>query len=349
MNRTAFTQLLNKYVEGHANVEEAALIDYWYKMLYNHDINLLDTDELAAVEQEMWNKIFDQVAHTKTAALETSRKTWRSFFKYTSAAAIIVGISIGIYNYFLAQQLIPKYQQSKAQFKLNEFVNNTTTTKQIKLQDGSVVVLQPFSKLTYPQHFSTDKREVFLEGEAFFDIVKNPTKPFLVHSANLLTQVLGTSFTIKPNSTTNQIEVSVKTGRVAVFEDDKQVTLNKEKLQNNGTIITPNQKVIYDATNRNFKISLVDNPEPIVLNTDTALGTQLFAFDDEPLSTVFIKISKFYGIDILVENENIYQCKFTGNLSDQSLYDKLSLICQTTNHGYEIKGTNILIKGKGCP
>ncbi len=348
MNRTAFTQLLKKYVDGNANNEEAALIDSWYKMLYSSNVEALNADELANVEQEMWDRISEGTQFAMPHVATRKHSAWRTIVKYTSAAAIFVGVSIGIYYTLTMQHKAETYQQGKAQHKLTEVVNDGTLTKQITLQDCTVVILQPLATLAYPTNFSADKREVFLEGEAFFNVAKNAAKPFLVHSGNLVTQVLGTSFTIKPNDKNNQIEVSVKTGKVAVFEDYKQVVLSKENKQNNGTIITPNQKVVYDAIHRNFKTLLVDNPQPVAPHEDSVLVAPSFAFDDEVLLNVLESIGEFYAIDIIVENENINQCRFTGNINSQTLYDKLSLICQTTNHEYEIKGTKILIKGKGC-
>jgi ferric-dicitrate binding protein FerR (iron transport regulator) len=348
MNRNAFKQLLKRYVAGTANDEEKALIDHWYELLYNDTITALSDDELESVEQEMWNKIAQETNIEQTTIATETTPVRKIIFRWAAAAAILTGVSFGIYGLFSSQQKSVAYQQGKEQNKLAEVVNSSSQIKKIQLEDGTIITLQPLAKLAYPNHFSADKREVYLEGEAFFNVTKNAAKPFLVHSGNILTQVLGTSFTIKPDAATNQIIVAVKTGRVAVFEDNKRVALNNEQLKNNGTIITPNQKVIYNTAGRNFATSLVENPEPVLPEGDSAITAISFSFEDANLKTVLENIGKMYAIDILTENENIYQCRFTGNITSQSLYDKLALICQSTNHQYEIKGTKILIKGKGC-
>ena len=348
MNRNAFKQLLKRYVAGTANDEEKLLIDHWYELLYNDSITALSDDELDSVEQEMWNKIEEEANIAQEIITAEKTPVRKIIFRWAAAAAILTGISFGIYGLFSTQQKSVAYQQGKEQNKLAEVINTSSQIKKIQLEDGTVITLQPLAKLAYPNHFSADKREVYLEGEAFFKVAKNAAKPFLVHSGNLLTQVLGTSFTVKPDATTNQIIVAVKTGRVAVFEDNKRITLNNEQQKNNGTIITPNQKVIYNTGGRSFTTSLVDNPEPVLADGDSAIAPISFLFDDANLKTVLENLGKMYAIDILTENENIYQCRFTGNITGQSLYDKLALICQSTNHQYEIKGTKILIKGKGC-
>lgn len=348
MNRNAFKQLLKRYVAGTANEEEKALVDHWYELMYNDSITALSTDELAIIEQEMWNKIEQEGNFTKERAVPSKTPVRKIIIRWAAAAAILTGISVGAYYLFSTGQQSVAYELGKEQNKLAEVVNTSSGTKEVKLEDGTTIVLQPSSKLAYPSHFSNDKREVYLVGEAFFNVAKNPAKPFLVHSGNLVTQVLGTSFTVQSDKETNQIVVSVKTGRVAVYEDKKQVALNNEQQKNNGAILTPNQKVIYDEASRHFTTSLVENPEPVLATTDNALLNNSFSFDDVSLASVLDNIGKFYAVDILVENENIYQCRFTGNISSQTLYDKLAAICVATNHQYEIKGTKILIKGKGC-
>ena len=255
-----------------------------------------------------------------------------------AAAAILIAVAFGLNRYLFVDQ------RNKDNNKLTESINSNPEIKKIVLEDGTTITLQPSAKLTYPGHFAGDKREVYLEGEAFFDVVKNPAKPFLVHSGNLITQVLGTSFTIKPNRKFNTIMVEVKTGKVAVYENNNSGKLNASQPKNQGAIITPNQKAVYDIANRNFNISIVENPEPLA----EAHNPSHFVFDDTNLATVLENISKGYAIDIMVENENIYHCKFSGDITNQGLYNKLDLICQSTGLQYELLGTKILIKGKGC-
>lgn len=349
MNRNAFKQLLKRYVTGVASEEEKLLIDHWYELLYNDNISKLNDAELLLLEQEIWDKIEEEalLEHDKILPIKTPFR--KNIFKWAAAAAVFIGISLGIYIFTTGEHSLFVYQENKLKSQFEEVINTSSVTKRVSLEDGTVITLQPSSKIAYPHFFSKDKREVYLEGEAFFDVAKNPAKPFLVHSGNLLTQVLGTSFTIKPDKKSNKITVAVKTGRVAVFEDNKQVTLNTEQQKNNGAIITPNQKIVYDVEKRNFITSLVENPEPVLqehpIPTDVPAS---FTFDETYLSSVFEHLGKIYAIDIVVENENIYKCRFSGDISRQSLYDKLELICQSTNHQYEVKGTKILIKGKGC-
>lgn len=228
--------------------------------------------------------------------------------------------------------------------------NLTSLPKAISFADGSVVTLAPQSTLHFSKEFNGDKREVYLEGEAFFEVTKNPQQPFLVYYNDIVTKVLGTSFKINTNSKTGHIEVSVSTGRVQVFEND---FLSPEKRPDIAVIVTPNQKAIYKKENRLFETTLVDEPRAIIgadnADNSTVTGpTYSFIFEQEKLSTVFKQIERSYGIEIVAENAAIHDCVFTGDVSTGDLYAKLKIICLTVNASYEINGTKILIKGKGC-
>jgi type II secretory pathway component GspD/PulD (secretin) len=140
------------------------------------------------------------------------------------------------------------------------------------------------------------------------------------------------------------VEVSVMTGRVAVYE--KGDLVSKSRLTS-GVIITPNERVTYYTENHHFITSLVDTPVAVNAVAGAAIPVK-FVFEDAPLSEVLDNLQKAYNIQISVENDNLNHCPFTGDISGQSLYDKLEMICQSIGSTYEIKGTAILIKGKGC-
>lgn len=347
MNRDSFKQLLKGYVSGTATQEEKALIDHWYEVLYNDSFKSLNGSELSAVEQEMWEHI-EREAHFSDSTIVQMKKPFHTvILRWVAAVAVLAMLGIGIYALNNQDAVSLSYQIAKKSQHLEELINNGVENKKITLADGSIVVLKAFSRLAFPAQFSETKREVYLEGEAFFDVAKNPSKPFVVHAGNLLTQVLGTSFTIQSDNEIGKMVVSVKTGKVMVSEDADYLPLDKEQKKSNGTIITPNQQIVYDVKNRNFVTQLVENPEPLQSDTTKLdFSPSNLNFDDEQLVNVFDKIGKAYGIDILVENENSYTNKFTGDISNQSLYDMLNLICLSTNHEYEIKGTKILIKNR---
>jgi transmembrane sensor len=235
---------------------------------------------------------------------------------------------------------------------VNTTSNNTAKAIRYKLEDGTAITLAPGSSFSYPDHFLADKREVSLDGEAFFEVSRNVKRPFYVYYNNLVTHVLGTSFTIKTDKQKAQVEVSVSTGKVEVYEEREAVDKKLPHVKNNGVILTPNQKVVYREKSKEFESSLVDVPLPIHdhsgVGKDQPVDLDNIILKATPVEDILRSMEQVYGIEIEVENDNINHCHFAGDISDLNLYVKLDIICQSLNASYETKGTKILVRGKGC-
>jgi transmembrane sensor len=228
---------------------------------------------------------------------------------------------------------------------LTEKINTTDKTLMVNLEDGSHIALAPKGKIRYASKFPSARREVYLEGEAFFEIAKDPDRPFLVYSHGLITKVLGTSFRIKAYDFSDEVTVEVKTGRVSVFaQTDPNV---KEKASNReleGVVLNPNQKIIYARDEVRMVKTLVEKPEIVVSKAEIPQ----FQFEDTPASEVFMTIGKAYGIDILFDEELLKGCPLTATLDNQTLHEKLSIICKAMEANYEILDGQIVIHSKGC-
>jgi len=143
----------------------------------------------------------------------------------------------------------------------------------------------------------------------------------------VVTKVIGTSFKINSKSAKKNVEVEVLSGKVSVYNKDIQ---KQKKKTNNGVVLTPNQKVTYHAENKQFVTAVVD--EPVLIETDrkdTAPQAKLdFIYDETPIELVLAQLEENYGLKIeVVENERFSNCPLTANLSKQSLYNKLEMIC----------------------
>ncbi|MEZ4906043.1 MAG: FecR family protein, partial [Spirosomataceae bacterium] len=218
----------------------------------------------------------------------------------------------------------------------------------LRLDDGTEINLAPQSSLKYPAQFKSNNREVFLDGKAFFKVAHNPQKPFLVYTGEVVTKVLGTSFWIDTEGKNKAVEVSVVSGKVSVFQRDARNDFVSEKIKS-GVILTPNQKVKYIEGSQAFETSLVENP--VLLSKgekEQEIQPALFVFDDVPLREVVSQLEKAYGIEIILENENLKNCLFTADITKQPLFVKLDLLCASLNANYEVRGTKILVSGKGC-
>ncbi|MEI9944981.1 MAG: FecR family protein [Chitinophagaceae bacterium] len=294
---------------------------------------------------EMLHKILSSEKQNLLLISRPSNKI--KMFRIAAAAAVIIGIVLSVY--FITNNN-NKTAISPADIADNmiEKTNDSSGPLTVRLEDGSVITLQPASAIHYPQHFLPSKREVFLDGEAFFEVSKNPTRPFYVYNKKIVTHVLGTSFTVKLNKETKLVEVSVKSGRVEVYENTV-AGKNDGFSKSDGVILLPNQKVIYNDNAHKFIPTLVDKPMPVIVeSTEKIPAIENIVFEETPLKTVLPWLEKSFGIEIVAENEDLYKCLFTGDINQQDLYTRLDVVCQATGASYEIKGTKILIKGKGC-
>lgn len=357
LSKERFLLLLQKYVSDEISAEErselfAALSSGLYDDLLSEHIG----DNLKADEGKganipphraaaMLHKILSSEKQNSMLLSVKSRRA--KLIRWMAVAATIVVVLFSVYLLKENRQKdgVSNAAQSKA---MKEFANADKKPIKIKLEDGSFVTLQPGSTVHYPTHFSSGKREVYLDGEAFFEVSKNPTSPFFVYNKNIVTRVLGTSFTVKLNKETQQVEVAVRTGKVEVYENNTEAKTNASS-KGNGVILLPNQKVVYDEAGHQFVSSLVEKPLPVIIESnDKKKMPENTAFDETPLKAVFTQLEKSYGLEIIVENEAIYNCLFTGDVSQENLYARLDIVCQATGTSYEVKGTRILIKGKGC-
>jgi ferric-dicitrate binding protein FerR (iron transport regulator) len=346
MNRKAFHQLLQRYVAGRCSDEEKRLIDQWYELLDEANLPNFTGDQIKEVEERLWNKIKNKAQlGAPVVMLEKQKSRFSIKWIKWAAASLIILLGAGIFYVTEKNKTLTKTAilSKKIEEGFLQEVNLTDTIKNIVLEDGSVVSLKPHSTIAIPRHFAAGKREVCLEGEAFFTVTKNPSRPFYVYNNDVTTKVLGTSFTVK--AINQQVIVSVRTGKVAVFENTDQLKLNAEQKKANGVIITPNQKVTYYPEERHFITSIVEDPLPIPKETGS-VDVQKFVFDDTPLSKVLSVLENEYGLEIIVENDVLNNTPFTGDITKQDLYNKLELICQAIQANYEIKGTRILIKRK---
>lgn len=345
MDKKTLYDLLGKYLNGTGTQRERDLIDHWLELLQEDKAFASYTqDDLEAISSRMWQKIQAQT-YGNTEVKEEGRRPFKMGWLHWAIAASVAGLLLFAgFRYTQTREATkpPGYASIVPQQGMIAKTNTDTKPLTLRLEDSSVVVLEPGTTLNYPERFLPAKREVYLEGKAFFDVSKNARRPFYIYHNNLVTHVLGTSFIIDTKRAKEEVEVSVITGRVEVSEASDFAKLQANK-KVNGVILTPNQKVTYAVNSRSFIPALVDKPVPV-----KKAEAENFDFDDVTLSRVLSAISSEYAIEIVTENESINKCTFSGNLANDDLYGKLDVLCKATNSSYEIKGTQVLIKGAGC-
>jgi len=331
-----------KYPEKKAEMENA-------RVIILAGVSLSYTEPSLKVKNVMWKNIQSQMTE-KIAEIELGKAILFRNWRWAAAAVLLMGSIIGL-QLKLNKGSNDKitYENMVSSAKTSSFierVNNSEKTLLINLPDGSSVLLQKGGKLSYDvKLFGEEKREVYLSGEAFFEVSKNSFKPFFVYANELVAKVLGTSFTVKALANGKQVEVLVKTGRVSVFTQNdsfKNRKLNNHELE--GVVLSPNQQIILEGTKLRLSHTLVQNPEMLAISAQKIS----FDFDDVPASKVFDSIEKAYGINFIYDKELLANCKLTAHLNDEPLNDKIRLICEVLQAHYEIIDTRVVITSKGC-
>ena len=343
-----FLKLLQRYIDNTSSSEEKKVMDYWYNSIDQEipeDQNNMSRQKL---EEKMWTKIQKETHNRSSFPVQQQRKWWESnLLKFASAASVL--FVLGFIYYFSDYRKISSFPikgiSAATLAALSKFENNTSGNKVVRLLDGSHITLEPGSSLYFPKPFDSDKRNVYLVGNGFFNITKNPAKPFFVYSEDIVTKVVGTSFTIRKNSRSGDMEVAVLTGKVIVEKSGN----NKSGFDVNGSgiILTPNKKVTYLHDTEKYVTGIVETPV-LVQGSGEFQKPGAFTFEETSLSEVIEKLEKAYGVDIKITNESILNCPITADLPKESLFTKLEIINALLNTKSEVEGTTIILTGGEC-
>jgi transmembrane sensor len=322
-------------------VEKARLL--MLAMKVNQDT--LSKDEIRSALESTWGLIKqkEDINHFK------SKKSLRKKYSMTAAASVLFCfLSVWLYNSSVIQtdgsvtynKLIKTTEEG-----LVEQTNNSDKPQIIVLSDGSSILLQPKSKLSYPKIFTGNVRKVYLSGEGFFEISKNPHKPFLVYANEIITKVVGTSFRVKAFSDQPNVEVLVRTGKVKVISNESISNSTKEQV-----VLLPNQALRFVRREQSFsKITDITGDKKLT-ESRGSIEQLSFEFTDIPVTQIFKTIEQAYLVDIDFPENKLKDCYLTSSLTDQPLSEKLRIICKSIGNdtNFEMNGGQIVINSEGC-
>lgn len=204
----------------------------------------------------------------------------------------------------------------------------------IFLSDGSRIKLNAESKIWYQKRFADDKREVYLEGEAFFEVTHDENRPFIVHAGNLETKVLGTSFNIKAYPDDSHINVAVKTGRVSVFNTKQKF----EHAHNKSVVLSPSEMATFSLKDEEMNVSNY-NPKEVLSWSDGILY-----FNDATMEEFVAALERWYGCDIVVKRKQPIKKGIVGEFKNLSLEEILMGTHEACQFEYEFKNGKVIIK-----
>ncbi|MGF7216033.1 ferric-dicitrate binding protein FerR (iron transport regulator) [Spirosoma lacussanchae] len=275
---------------------------------------------------------------------------WSGWQPLRVAASVALLLTAGGLGWWYWQQQTQPITSQTAQVTpradaLIEISNTQAAPRLVKLADGSLVVLQQHARVRYPTRFNGSRRDVYLTGKAFFEVVRNPQQPFRVFARELTTEVLGTSFLISAPETGGTVNVVVKTGKVTVSTNpDFASRSTRHRPQPAAVVLLPNQQATFSTDDARLVKSDVNR----AMATTLPATTQAFSFRRTPLPIVLDALAKAYGIAIQYDRESLSGCTLTARLDDPSLLARLDIIAASTGSTYALQDGQLVVQSAGC-
>ncbi len=332
MNESKVLEWIGKYLAGGLSPSEKAALMEWVaksadnRAYFEELIQLWavsgNYDEPFAADKEAaWANIEARLSDETAEPPSRDGRVvslWRRPF-LRIAAAVLLALLAG---YF--------WWEGPAEAPMAIVATGPDETTSVELPDGSEVWLNENSTLQYPEAFAA--RVVELDGEAFFEVAHRDGNPFVVRSGPARAEVLGTSFNVRAYPAESRIEVTVKTGKVA---------LTPQKKKAEPLLLTPGMSGVYDK-----KEKTVAPAEQ--LSNATAWREQRLSFNDTPLSEVLRVLERYFDVQFELENEAIRHCRFSGPYDDPQLEDVLMTMEIAMNLTIEKTDEAYRISGAGC-
>lgn len=281
-----------------------------------------------APQDESWKASFAGIQ----SSLQTQRPTRNKIFRIWSAAVAAVLAAIAMFILFnkSEERLLPTHQTAWI-----TKVSGPGKITNIMLPDSTEIWLNAGSSISFPDNIKQASfRTVKLNGEAFFKVKRDPKHPFIVHSVNIQTRVLGTSFNIRAWGKSSP-EVTVLTGKVAVSRDSAG-------LQSKAIHLISNQKGICDLKSGLLHLENVEDAHSAIGWTEGKM-----TFDQTPMEEVFEVIERRYAVKIKTDH-SFKPCKLTAKFDNVSITEVLKTIQMTLDISYTINKQTIYIKGGKC-
>lgn len=321
-------ELIYKYLTSQLTDHEKQRLQIWLRQAKSNRIVF----ENIVADWKLKQSDIDQAKIRIQQRINRKKSTRRKFpeiFLKVAASVFIVG-AIAL----LIHQNISNNSLDQAVAPISMIEKHALPGQKLTfiLPDSTVAKLNAGSKLIVPEQFTGDLREVYLEGEAFFEVKEDVFHPFLIKTDKISVRVLGTSFNVRSYNSEDDASVAVVTGRVGI-----EAETNKRNLTD--LVLKPNQMLVYSAANREFQ-------EIQSYNTDEILGWKenKLIFNDDKIDDIFEVLSRWYGVEFLINLELDPGKEFTAKFNNPSLREVMESISYNFKFEYEIIKNKVHIR-----
>lgn len=318
--------LVIKYLDNNCTPEEAAIVEAWLQLPESSAVlsALLDERMEQDIAESMAYQAADEQRQRWHAAMRTRmgrdgmiRPVRKWYYMVAAASILLVAGFFGVYQHSRPKAVI---------VAMTALENKAGERRNITLSDGTVIYLGAASKVSYPEHFEGDTREIILTGEAFFDVATDTKHPFIIHTGSVATTVLGTSFKIAAFEG-QPITVAVATGKVRVTDKNKGQEL---------AVLTAGKQLRCDA----HQVMLADvHAEDIA-----AWHKGRLVFNNQTLGEIATTLERWYDVKINFSRPQTAGEKVTITLfAAAGLNTTLQTLAVGNNFTYSMKGREIII------
>ena len=273
--------------------------------------------------EEGYDYVLEKIFNHKQRKKQKQVRYWQPLSVAASIALIVASIFVFLHE--------PNVRESEEVFTVTTIQKEAPPGRKVttRLPDGSVVMLNSGSQISFPEQFKGDSREISLTGEAFFEVEHNPEIPFIVSMNGDKVRVLGTSFNIRSYPEDSVVQVSVATGRVSYSIPSGE-----------SVMLLPDQLATYDLTKGSLVTGKVDPLQ--------AYGwkDQIIYFESTSFDKVIAELKRWYGVEFEVHGHYQHIGKFSGEFRNETLSQVLKGLSFIYKFDYRIDGTKVILTNK---
>ena len=250
-----------------------------------------------------------------------SRQRKKRRLLFIGITTIAASLAVGLFFYALINLKLQNRDELIAFSSVTTSLGERTS---LSLPDGTKVNLNAGSILRYPDSFSGNERKVELSGEAFFDVVHNEAKPFIVQTHALNVRVLGTEFNIEAFPDASEVNTTLVNGKVILEKElnNKMVSLAEMK---------PNERMVYQIDNQKISLSTETDISQYIAWKDGKL-----VFLNDPIEEVAKKLGLWYNVSVTIQSEELKKSHFTGTFTNETIEKVLALLSVSSPIDYKI-------------
>jgi transmembrane sensor len=363
MGKSRFIELMAKSLEKSASIEELAELEKFLQQFPRYkkmkqvtealrsglkpDAELNET-EIQTKLADLWVKIEGSEESPKREPNKFGGIIYMDYWKLIASIAAVTIISLAAFFSYRNYHNLTVLSQQQPYAAIKNIDVPFGKVVQLLLPDGSQVKLNSGSHFSYPAVFSKNSREVKLEGEGFFEVTKNPDRPFLVHTTRLTVRVIGTVFNLKAYRGDRKTETTLLRGKVQIElnndREQKIILMPNEKLSvtNDSADAKPSLPSVKEVAKVKYQLTILPDTKDGAYNENAWVKNKI-VFTNDDFEDVARQMERKYNLHIVFENEALKKEQISGVLKDESIDTVIAILKQITPFESRIEGKNTYV------